>query len=92
MTPLLRFQISYEAEESSSSKKKSGKKKKKTTKKPADLMPQTLEGLNFVDTQEPTTTTLLMARDEMKNGLPQGAVEIGTIAETEPGRPRGCSW
>ena len=26
-----------------------------------------------------------MARDDMKNGLPQGAVEIGTIAETEPG-------
>jgi len=27
-----------------------------------------------------------MARDEMKHGLPQGAVEIGTIAETEPGK------
>ena len=41
--------------------------------------------------QEPTTTTLLMARDEMKNGLPQGAVEIGTIAETEPGTYSGPS-
>ena len=40
----------------------------------------------IANSNEPTTTTLLMARDEMKHGLPQGAVEIGTIAETEPGK------
>jgi hypothetical protein len=32
-----------------------------------------------------------MARDEMKNGLPQGAVEIGTIAETESGNTEAHS-
>lgn len=73
------------SEKKPSSKRSAHSKKKKKLHESKPFPPiLPAFGNEIEDFDNPSTTTLLMARDEMKNGLPQGAVEIGTIAETEP--------
>ncbi len=77
-----RFVDAAAVEEEEKQKKRSKKKKKKKQNREKEEERQKTEQ----DLQElvGTDTTVLLDRHQMKKGLPQGAVEIGTIAETEP--------